>query len=744
MAGRQSKVPGLGYAWLWRASTLAAALVPAVVHAAPPQDRTGPQNQSALSDIVVTAQRRSESSQQVPISIQTLDAKALDTLGARRLSDVEVATPSLSFGDGSEQGRTGIRGVIDYSRNAGYDSRVGVYVDGVYYSRSWMNNLTLLGIRQVDVLRGPQGTLFGKDTDAGALSITTIQPSKALGGEISADIGNFGYRQIAARSNLPLNDDLSLQLSGAHVQSDGYYRNVLLGKRNQGINSDAFRAQLRLNPNDGLDVTLAADFTDDDNSTLHYTYVPPAGRDPFEIRSYVNDGARRRVGGVSLTAQKDVGGGFQATSITAWRSGHQFLHFNNETGPTPILTADLRQYTDQFSQELRIASPRERRYDFVAGVFYFWGNNRDRQALTFGSGLRALGLGSAVGKVATLATSVSSDSIAGFFQANVRPSSLVELFAGARLTHERKRLNDITTADPTGLFSAPISGYRDALANTFFTPKGGINLHLKRNVLLFGTIGRGFKSGGWNVEATSPAAFAAGIRFRPETVTSYEVGFKSDFFDRRARVNVTGFYERFDDFQVFTFVNATVGGRTVLASSLSNVGKVSSKGIETEIAVIPVTGLTLAAQYTYDQSVYDRYPGGGGTVGNTVLNADGVQTPYAPRHKAYVSADYETALGSGLPRLQAHVGYSVQSSENFDPKVANPVYGKAYSIPGYDLADARIGLTSADGRWRASLWGRNIFDKHYIRFANRTAILGNAALLYGTPRTYGATLGYTF
>ena len=698
----------------------------------------------SLSAIVVTAQKRAENSQQVPISIQTIDAKALDTLGASRLTDIDVAAPSLSFGDGSEQGRTGIRGIIDYSRNAGYDSRVGVYVDGVYYSRSWMNNVTLLGVQQVDVLRGPQGTLFGKNTDAGAISITTVQPSSTTNGEAQAEVGNFGYWRLAARENIALDKNWSLQVSGTHVQSTGYYDNVLLDKHNEGVDSNAFRAQLRFHPGSDLDVTLAGDYTRDDNSTLHYTYVPASGANPFDINSYVDDGAKRSVGGASLTVQKGLGGGFQLTSITAYRSGHQFLHFNNETGPTPILTADLHQYTDQFSQEVRIASPRNRTYDFVAGVYYFWANNKDSEFLSFGRGVSALGLGFAAGKAETLRTSVSTNSVAGYFQASFRPSSLIEIFGGARLTYEKKTLNDITANDPTGLLSANISGYQDSTANTFFTPKGGINLHLSKDLMLFGTIGRGFKSGGWNVEGTSASVFAAGIKFRPETVTSYEVGFKSDFLDHHARLNVTGFYEKFDDFQVFTFVNAVVAGRTVLASSLANVGQVSSKGVELELAVVPIRGLTLSGNYTYDKSVYDSYPGGGGTVGTTVLDANGVQTPYAPRNKAYLAADYDAPIFANGIRLTAHFGYSIQSSENFDPKVVNPTYGKAYFIKGYDLADARLSLASPSGRWTASLWARNLFDKHYIRFANRTAVLGASAVLYGEPRAYGLTLGSKF
>jgi iron complex outermembrane receptor protein len=719
-------------------AAMATALLPGGAEAA------GGAASNGLSEIVVSAQKRNENAQRVPISIQSFDSETLAMLGADQLTDLDAVAPSLSFGDGGEQARTGIRGIIDYSRNAGYDSRVGLYVDGVYYSRSWMNPLTLLGIDQIDVLRGPQGTLFGKNTDAGVISITTIQPSAQANGEVSADVGNFGHWRIAGRGNAPLGRTVSLQLAGSHTQSTGYYRNLLLGRHNSGVNADMVRAQLRFQPDDDLDVTLAADYAADDNSTLHYSYVPPAGTNPFAFASYWDDSATRRTGGASLTVRKDTAGGFQITSITAYRSGHQFLYFNNETGPIPYLTTGLSQYADQFSQEVRIASPRTGNHDFVAGLYYFWGNNKDRQSLSAGSGLAALGLGGLVGKTSLTRSSVSTDSVAGFFQASFRPVPMVELFVGARLTYERKRLNDITTNDPTGFIAIPITGYRDRFSDSFLTPRGGINLHLGPDLVLFGTIGRGVKSGGWNVEGTSASTFAAGIRFRPETVTSYEAGLKSEFLDRRARLNITGFHQRFDDFQVFTFVNTVVAGRTVQATSLSNVGTVSSKGVEVDLTLVPFRGLTLSGSYTYNKSAYDHYPGGAGTVGTTVLDADGVQTPYAPTHKAYLAANYAMPLAEGGPLFFAHVGYGVQSSENFDPKVANPVGGSAYFIKGYGVADARLGIGSAGQGWRVSLWSRKLFGKRYIRFATRTVLLRAPAILYGEPRAYGMTLSSRF
>ena len=700
----------------------------------------------AVGEIVVTAQKRAENAQDVPISIQSMSSETLAKLGAAKLQDIEFAAPSLSFGDGSEQGRTGIRGIIDYSRSAGYDSRVGIYVDGVYYSRSWMNNQTLLGISQVDVLRGPQGTLFGKNTDAGVIAISTVRPSDQLNGQFEAEVGNFGLTRFAGRVNVPLAPAWAVQIAATKLDSDGYYRNTLLGKKNMGVDSTAVRGQLRFHPNSDVDILLTGDYTHDDNSTLHYTYKPAAGTDPYRFQSYYDDSAARRSGGVSLSADIALGGGFDLTAISAWRKGRQMIDFNNETGPAPFLTVHFTSRTEQFSQELRIASPKWDSFDFVAGLYYFRQKNTDRPTNDWGVGFGSFPapFDAYVGQqTGTLAT-VSTDSLGAFVHANYRVTDRIELTGGLRYTWERKSLDGLTTYDPVGALSLPLDGYSDSFSKGMLTPKGGINFKINRDLMLFASIGRGFKSGGFNVEATSPTQFAAGIRFRPETVTSYEAGVKAEFLNRRARLNVTGFYQKFKDFQVFTFTNVVVGGVTRSSTTLSNAGQVSSKGIESEFTLAPVDGLTLSATYTYNISKFDSYPGGGDRYNGVLLDADGVQTPYAPKHKAYLAVDYSTGV---LPwaNLSVHFGYSMQSSQNFDPKVVNPLYHDAYFLPSYDLADARISLAAPDnGAWSISLWSKNLFDKQYLKFINRTALLGTTAVMYGEPRSYGATLRYKF
>jgi len=694
-----------------------------------------------IETVVVTAQKRTERAQDVPISIQTMSAATLAKLGVDKLQDVEFATPSVSFGDGSEQGRYGIRGIVDYSRSAGYDSRVGVYIDGVYLGRSYLNNQTLLGVQQVDVLRGPQGTLFGKNTDAGVISITTVKAPNTFKAEGEADVGNFGYYKVSGLVGGPLTDTLNAQFALTKSASDGYYKNTLLDEHNMGTDDLAGRLQLRWRPTEKLEVNLSFDDLHDRNTTLHYTYVPKAGTDVYDFNSYNDDFAKRNSWGAAATVDYAMGGGYQLTSITAIRGGDQWLQFNNETGPINYLTPVFHEETHQVSEEFRIASPKTDKYDWVAGVYYFNQLNDENTQDRWGPGLKYFPQPYPLyaNKMSVYGADVETNSYAGFFNGAYRFTSWLELIGGVRYTYEHKDLSGFYSHDPYGVLAGNFSDKSDEQSTSKVTPKLGVNIRPIKHVLLFADVSTGFKSGGWNIDATSALAQEAGIRVRPETVTSYESGVKSDFWDNKARVNLTLFKERYSDFQVFTFVPVTVGTQTYQVTSLTNAGTVTSQGVEFEGQLAPMSGLTLSLTYTYDDSHYDTYIGGGGTAGGVTINANGVQTPYAPKNKIYVAADYQHALFSWADGF-AHAGYSYQSSENFDPKIANPTYGYEYAIPAYDLVDARIGLMALNDKWEISLWAKNLADDQYIKFANRTALVTAAAVLYGEPRSFGLTL----
>jgi iron complex outermembrane receptor protein len=735
------------YRPLQRAKTFRMALLSCVTGAAMGNcawaaDTVAGSGANQVEEIVVTAQKRSENLQKVPVSIQSISSAALDRIGAKDVKDIELIAPSVTFADGSEQGRTGIRGIVDYSRNAGYDSRVGVYVDGVYLGRSYLNNATLLGTQQIDVLRGPQGTLFGKDTDAGVIAITTRKPTDQFSATGEAEVGNFGEYRVAGLVNGEVAKDLDAELAVTQQGSNGYYHNEVTNQKNEGTDQTAERLELRYHPGSRLEVLISADDSHQNNSTLHYTYVPTPGTNVFDFNSYNNDYAIVNSYGVATTINYALDGGYKLTSISAWRGGSQTLYFNNETGPINYLTADFHELTTQYSEEFRVASPITPLYDFVGGLFYFRQINDENTQDILGTGLNSFAGGALkiyANKSIPYGAEVATDSYAGFFNGNLRLNQMFEFTLGLRYTYEVKTLYNFYSDDPYGVLGGDFTGEHDKMNNSEFTPKVGLNIHVLPNVLIFGDIGTGFKGGAFNIDNSTKSDLAAGIRVAPETVTSYETGIKSDFLDKRARLNLTLFREDFKNFQVFTFVNAELNGVTVSTTSLANAGTVQSQGVELEATILPLDGLSLSANYTYDDSVFTSYPGGGGSVGATILSANGAQTPYAPANKAYFSVDYTrdiTAAFSGF----GHLGYEVQSSENFDPKHVNPVYGKDYDIPGYGVLDARLGIAALNKRWTVSIWGKNLTNERYIIFANRTALTLTPAVLYAAPTTFGLTL----
>jgi iron complex outermembrane receptor protein len=284
---------------------------------------------------------------------------------------------------------------------------------------------------------------------------------------------------------------------------------------------------------------------------------------------------------------------------------------------------------------------------------------------------------------------------------------------------------------------------KDAQTFNKVSPKLGITYHFSPAAMVYASYSEGFKSGGWNADFDTNSQIAAGIRVRPESAHSGEVGLKSQFWGGRARLNVVGFYERIDDFQVFQLTLRTVGSQTVQQTSLTNAGLVTSKGVEVEGVLKPIPGLTLSANATYDDSRYDRFPGGGGSFGGQILSANGAQTPYAPAFKGYFAADVDQPL-NGVLDLFAHLGVATQTHSNSDAKYLNPTVGYIYKIDGYTIADARLGVRSEKGGWRASIWARNLFDKTYAYASFGPTVGSFREAKYGDPRTYGVTLAVEY
>ena len=334
--------------------------------------------------IKVTAQKRTESVQDVPIAIQAFSEESISNLGAELITDLSRAAPSLNFGgaNGSVM-KIGIRGIVDFSRNIGIDARTGIYIDGVYQGRSYSANQPVIGLNSVEILRGPQGTLFGKNTVSGAINLSTKAASDDFEASVGLQAGNDGLLSYTAYINGGITDNLFGSFSYADSSSDGYYDNLTTGETWGDLKNDIMRLELRFAATDKLEFILRGDKGSSYNTLPAYTN---ASLEPFTTVKGTLDQDFLDFSGASLTVNYDFDSGYQFTSITAKRKTESENYNDNDMTPSVFLHDDpYGEISEQLTQEFRLISPKFDNYDWVAGVFYFDGEtDSTNRSITIG------------------------------------------------------------------------------------------------------------------------------------------------------------------------------------------------------------------------------------------------------------------------------------------------------------------------------------------------------------------------
>ncbi len=706
-----------------------------------------------IEEITVTAQKREQSVQDVPISVQVITGSTIQQLGASVISDLESSAPSLQTGGviGSSNQQMGLRGIVDYSRNTGIDARMGVYIDGVFQGRSYIADQPLLGIERVEILRGPQGTLFGKNTVSGAISLVTKTPTQELEGLVQAELGNFDHRKAAAYVSGAVSETLFAALSFSLDESDGYYHNVTLDQRTGSYDRWSTRGKLRFLPNDDTEIILSGDAAQStSNSPLYVNASLPAytSQQNFEATDDVN------FWGAALTVNVGLQSAYTLTSLTSYREAEYALFYDEDISPFAIQTSDFDEDSEQISQELRLVSPRADRYDWVAGLYYFDTDMSTARSACFGEDLYNLlvpelaAFASALQGCTAIPNSVGARSWAAYVHGNYRLSERWELTAGLRYTDEVKNIDwrqQNFPADPEAaavleaasglpftqapgaLFGAinydPVV---DRRSENDASPTVGLNGVFGEATMVFGRYARGFKSGGYNADfMTSGLEF---FEYEDESVDSWELGIKSTLANGTFRVNATAFLMEFDDFQVFQFLGNADGATTL---QLTNAGKATSRGIEVETAWSPTDRLEFAFNVTALDATYDRFE----NPDPAEPDFTGNQLPYAPDLKTYLSAQYVQPLGDH-GRLHFFIDHAW-----VDDQYSDPSNEPRHLIESYSLIDARITWMPPGTRWEAVVWVRNLADEEYQRNRN-VNFLGFPRVIWGAPRTYGASIIY--
>lgn len=712
-----------------------------------------------LEEIIVTAERRESNLQDTPISITAVTAAALQAQGVRTVNDLAASVPNLTSTtgpQGSADANFFIRGVGQFDFIATNDPGVGVYVDGVYLGRTVGALFDSSDIERVEVLRGPQGTLFGRNTLGGAVSIVSKQPQL---GELSGTVGVSGGSRDRIDAdgsiNLPLGDTAALRIGAFERYQDGFATRSFDGAKFGKTKRYGGRAQLLFRPSDRLSLTLSADYSNDKSNPapsvlLAIAPLPffPAdaasqiqNRDRFyRVNSSNSTESRNEIYGFSGTLAYELSDTLTFKSITAYRNLDAFSTSDPDGTLYRLYDQQAPTKQDQFSQELQLTgSLFEDRLDVVLGGYYFREEVDQTLFLCFAPITpRPTAFFNAC-NTWNQGNRQTTKSYAVFGQARLKLGERFSLTAGGRYTSERKNIvsNQAFDFRPAGFSPAPgviVPGFLSPIVTnlpgrlkfTKFTPKFGAEYKPSDDVLIFASYAKGFRSGGFNGRLIVPATSIP--TYEPDTNDAYEIGFKADALDRKLRFNATAFYQKYKGIQQTISVPVT-------QFQVANAGNADLYGFEAELSAAPTPALRLNASVGYSNSEFVDVPASAEQSGRI----NGNSLPFSPRWTASIGGEYRIDISErfkAIPRID----YRYQSR----------TYFTALNLPleqqgGYGLLSARLTLAEASDRYSVAVYGENLTDKEYYTFGqNALGAQGVAYNYLGRPREYGVTARFNF
>jgi iron complex outermembrane receptor protein len=742
-----------------------------------------------LEEVIVTAQRREESLQLTPISVTAFSGDQIDDLSIHDLAGIGNYTPNMNFSNspagsgGGNNAQIYIRGVGQNDFLITTDPGVGIYLDGVYIARSAGAVMNVMDMERVEVLRGPQGTLFGKNAVGGAISLVTAKPVDEPGGKAEIITGSRNRLDAQATLNLPLSPGhLLARLSASTRNQDGYGNRLLDDIELGDVSENAFRGSLLWQPSDTLRLTLVGDYSRgrEESVSQHLLTIDmaapllnlwnalvggPSGQpmtpallldnsyDTLQTGRSIND---MDVWGVSLTADWRLGQ-TNLKSITAYRDGDVDFSRDGDNSPAPYVETFNDTDQHQFSQELQLSGRSfSDRLEWVAGLYYFDENAIDHTDVTLADGLYdALeALPAAVIPLAPVAcppppgvpapciggpgnplneqfdlrfdvyNEIDIESYAVFGQGTWHFNDRLSLTGGLRQTWESKDYLLIHQRLHAGTYVVPPTNIGDSWSEP--TPRVGLEYQWNDDLMTYAVASRGFKSGGFNGRPTTQDAVES---YDPEYVWSYEVGVKSEWLERRLRVNLAAFYNDYTDIQLSS-VQATAEGNLLLV--VENAGEAEVTGFELEMVARPVSWLDLAGGVGYTEAKFtDLNPGA-----TITKDSKFIQTP---EWTVNLSAQITVPVSSsGAVKLRCDYSYK---DEMYMDSNNTPILRQG----GYGLVNARLGFVTTDEHWELTLSGSNLSDERYL--GNGIAALdsfGTAEGYYGPPREWALSLQYRY
>lgn len=719
------------------------------------QEQVAESNDTAVEDIVVTAQRRSERVQDIPVAISAFGGEAMERAGIASLENIAPRVPSFYFGSfGAARPQLYIRGIGTRSFDPGSESSVGVFADDVYLGRSSGSFGAMKDIDRVEVLRGPQGTLYGRNTIGGAINVISKAPSDELTGNFEAGASNFkGFNLFAAVGGPIAGDKVMFRAAAWREEREGYVTNLRTGNKFQGIENTGARLHLTIAPSDPLKIDLTAEFMEDGNKAAfggfsQGTFGVPGSVffrgsgtavttsdlrqgtlsfDPFldrEVRSYI--------GRIEYDA-----GAATITSISALRELDITDGRDLEGSSLDILDQSSIESSKQFTQEFRVASTPHGALsanglvDWIVGGFYYHDSSDRRDSFHVGinSAVRA-----AAGAPATdvAISDYGIESYAIFGQATFHLTEALDVTLGGRYSHDSKRaIQSGTTTDAAPIIAAAFTTTNRATYSSF-DPRIVLSYKVTPDANVYASFSTGFKSGGFQYVPFSRGQ--ADVLFAPEDIKAYEIGFKTEWLDRALRVNGAGFYYDYKNLQISRII--LPAGSAAPVSLISNAASSTVKGIDLEITARPATSFEVNIAYGYLDAKYDNY------VFNATTDFSGTRMVRAPKHSVNIGAEWRKEL-AGDAELSLRADYALMGDFFHEPGEGRIAYGTGIPLTaedGYGLLDLRASLTK--GNWKVTGYATNVGNTKYRRTINA---LGNTVVGFaGTPRIYGLKLGYSF
>jgi len=689
---------------------------------------------SGIDEIVVVAESRSERLQDIPIAITSLSADQLERAGIESTLQLSSLTPGLNFTSATGSAAPFMRGIGSNTVGPGAESSVATYVDGVYYASVSSTVFSMAGVEQVNVLKGPQGTLFGRNATGGVIQIVTRDPDYAPGGTASISYGNYEILTTKAYVTGGLSDTIAMNLAASYrSQGNGYGRNLTTGDDVNETDSLALRTKLLWQPSDGTKVILAGDYSNLDTSEgiawrIPYNSLPAVGGmftgGKQDVDSNVDPFTRSKQGGVSFRVESELGFA-NLLSITAFRREVQNLRLDSDYSPVPRMTVDGRKAGNQYSQEIQLIGPSGSRVKWVAGLYGFYLDSAYDPLQTVGNLLAPLTLVAIHSR-----QKVWSGAVFGQVTVDdVLPDT--DLTVGGRYTVERRKLA-ISQSGRIGAFDLGVlAGDMDKESWSSPSWRVALDHRLSPGVLAYLSYNRGFKSGMFNALGLPAEAV------KPEKLDAFEGGLKVETADRRLLLNAAVFYYTFRNMQVPRYLSDGVVGGVVL----TNAGRARMYGLELEGQFAPTPSLRLTAGASLLNARYRQFEG---TPFNEPLPQGGHLITYgsAAGNHIMLSPDmtFNASITYALPGKLKNLEISSDYYYN-DGWYATP--NNQIRQPSFSQVNARLRYKIPQSNFEIAGWIRNLTNEVYAQYLSNTDTFSNL-ISVSPPRTYGFTLTASF